>query len=460
LYNIGGIEVIQVFRKSWKHMVLAILSPALVCMGCTSGGNLPAPTIEEPPVRYITLMYTNKRHEEVRAYVKEMEYLHGTIDPDSDRMYAFGVVGPMLLTQSVEEMAEQIHACFDIAEHYNIPVYFQLDDCNNYSTYFGAGAPVKYYEHPSMCEWIAFPEEGEEYGGERAYGELPLFWFNWGRWMAAKPFPNFASPELRALVTENLQIGVLKPLMERYEKLLAEDKGYLFAGMAIGWETHIPDYSPHNNLLNMDPDNPPKDARTGLVMRPWEFAQYGYGALTSLGYDQAKLDAEAEQMGITSQERMREILYGVIHDYSRLLAKTCYEAGVPRHKIYTHIVSYSSYSGHESTFTPPIWCAVNEYSIPGFTMSPVTCKYDLPTLKRGIFEADPEMPYFANAEGYAAGVNEEDAAAAYFKELFDAGALNITAFAYGDPPTQYFTFQRTLDFGYNVALRKWLNHED
>lgn len=69
------------------------------------------------------------------------------------------------------------------------------------------------------------------------------------------------------------------------------------------------------------------------------------------------------------------------------------------------------------------------------------------------------MKYFANAEGYAAGVNEEEDAWTYFNELFGQGALVVTAFGYGDPPTQYFTFYRTKEFGYNKAVSRWLEGE-
>jgi hypothetical protein len=160
------------------------------------------------------------------------------------------------------------------------------------------------------------------------------------------------------------------------------------------------------------------------------------------------------------EELRKSLLYQVIHDYSQLLAKTVSEAGVSREKIFTHTVSYASFSGIENTFTPPIWCAVNDYSIPGYTMSPVTCKYDLKVMKKEILNADPDMLNFANAEGYAAGVNEEKDATGYFEDLFENGALVVTAFGYADPPTQYFTFKRDRDFGYNVAVRKWLGQDE
>lgn len=122
--------------------------------------------------KYITMVFTNTHYEEVESYAPEMKYLLGENDPSTGRMYAAGYIGPMLLTQSIEQMQEEVNMAFDMAEKFNIPVYFQLDDINNYTTLFGGDAEVKYWEDPSMCEWIAFPEEGEEYGGQNKYGEL------------------------------------------------------------------------------------------------------------------------------------------------------------------------------------------------------------------------------------------------------------------------------------------------
>lgn len=100
--------------------------------------------------KYITMVFTNTHYEEVESYAPEMKYLLGENDPSTGRMYAAGYIGPMLLTQSIEQMQEEVNMAFDMAEKFNIPVYFQLDDINNYTTLFGGGAEVKYWEDPSM----------------------------------------------------------------------------------------------------------------------------------------------------------------------------------------------------------------------------------------------------------------------------------------------------------------------
>ena len=438
--------------KKWMGTLMAV---CLFCLPALGGCGEKA-LQDTRDDRYITMVFTNTHYEAVESYAPEMKMLLGENDPSSNRMYAAGYIGPMLLTQSIEQMREEVHMAFDMAEKFNIPVYFQLDDINNYTTLFGGDAAVKYWEDPAMCEWIAFPEAGEEYGGQKQYGELPRFWYNWGSWRVANPVPNFASPKFRELIVHNLKEGFLKPLNERYTQLKKEDKAYLFAGCAVGWETHIPDYTPDNRMLNLNANNLPKDYATGKPMYEWELAQYGYGALHSLGYDQAKIDAEASERGISSKQHMKNILYGVIHDYSELLAKTVYDAGVPRTKIYTHTVSCRTTLNNDSTFYPPVWVAVNDYSMPGYTMSPVTCRYDLNVMKKELYEADPTINEFAVAEGYAAGLDTVTKCDAYFQEMFANGARNITAFGYPDVGVPVFEFRRDPDFPYIISTNNWL----
>ncbi len=444
-----------------QYMILSLLLVAAIVSGSlTACSKSPVGTDtsgSDRKIQYMMLMFSNKHIDEIKDYLPEMKQLYGQIDPESDRMYSFGVVGPMLLTQSIEQMQHVINTGFDYAEKYDIPVYFQLDDVTNYSKYYGSDAETKFYEHPEMCEWVQFPTEGEDWGGQNDYGKLPAFWFNWGIWMRSPAFPNLASPEFKALIAGNLQKGVLEPLKRRYEKLKSENKAYLFAGMAIGWETHIPDYSDNNTMLGLDKNNPPSDTITGETMEQWEYTQYGYAALHTLGYNQEKLDAEASRNGKSTQEYTKTLLYGVIHDFSEFMAKQAFNSGLPRHKIFTHMVSLSTSLIVQSTFNPPTWCAVNLYSIPGFTMSPVTCPYDMPALKEDILTADPVMDNFGCVEGYAAGLKDEEKAYEYLQDMFSNGALIVAVFSYADQGTRLFHFSRSPEFGYNMAVVKWLN---
>jgi hypothetical protein len=376
------------------------------------------------------------------SFVGELPQIFGTIEKDKPYKYAYGIPGPMLLTQSTDEMQYQINKAFDIAEKYNVPVYFQLDDCNNYTTEFGQGATPKYYENPEWCEWTSFLKINEEWGGQ-LNGRLPYFWFNWGSWMHAKAFPCFQSQGFRDFVSNQLKKGVLDPLKKRYEKLCNEEREYLFAGIAVGWETHIPDYSTRNSILNVNPQNLPVNILAGDQMRIWEASEYGYNSLSLLGYKEYNLQA----------------LYKVIHDYTEMMAKTVYESGIPKVKIFTHTVGFMSLSTYlQTTFAPPIWAAVNGYSIPGFTLSPVTCRYDLVTLKSEISKADKNQTHYACAEGYGRGVDGKfDQADSYFDSLFGKGAALVTVFGWGrEPSISNFAVSHSKNSPFVLAAKKWL----
>ncbi|MGQ8337484.1 hypothetical protein ACUNWD_13105 [Sunxiuqinia sp. A32] len=377
----------------------------------------------------------NKRY----TFVEEIPKIFGELEEDSPYKYAYGLPGPMLLTQSIEEMNYQVNKAFDLAEEFDVPVYFQLDDCNNYTDAFGSGATPKFYENPDWCEWVDFPTAEEDWGGQ-SHGRLPYYWFNWGSWIHVEAFPCFQSPGFCKFVTTQMQDGVLDPLMQRYNQLIAEGKEYLFAGMAIGWETHIPDYSINNTNINRN--NLPVNSLAGDQMPLWEATEFGYHSLHLKGYDEYSLSA----------------LDTVLHDYIELLSKTAYNAGVPKEKIFSHIVGIRSAQNKVISNYPPIWTAVNDYCIPGFTMSPVTAPYDLYTLTLRIKEADNTQQSFACAEGYARGVDGSFAIADdYFDSMFKKGASLVTVYGWGRAAaTSKFAVSHSTDNPFVIAAGKWL----
>lgn len=459
---------------------MGILLSALLCvLGLTAceNGNDPAPAPEKNgytqqivvndgcDVEYVILFYTNTVVDYVctKGYAVEMKALFGENQPGSKRMYGAGLCGPMLLTQSVEEMRHTIDKAFDWAEENDIPIYFNMDDCTNWywylngESYFGKGAEVRYWEDPEMCEWVQFrQDESEPYGGYYDYGKLPRWWFNWGGWMTSPAFPNLASQKFQSMVAENLKQGVLEPLMARYTDLCEKGKEYLFAGISVGWETHIPDNSSNNKVLGFNEHI--RSVTTGETIESWELCQYGYGALTSLGYDQQKLESEAAAKGLSVSEHMRSLLYQVTHDYIEMISRECWVAGIPQNKIYTHIVGCSTVQTNECTYYPPVWVGVNDYSVPGFTMSSASCPWNMDKLLYQISQADPTQVYFANVEGYAGEpLATVKACKDYFAEMFGNGCRLITAYGYPDNgKSGPFYFLRTYEFPYCVVTRDWI----
>ncbi len=382
------------------------------------------------------------------SYVGELPHLFGPINRDSQYKYAFGLWGPVLLMQSIAEMQDEINTAFDAAEKNDVPVYFQLDATNNVPTSAGYTASTKFYENPQWCEWVTFPKDTESWGGE-SYGRLPYYWFNWGSWLHTPAFPCLESAGLRNFEVGQLQRGVLDPLVKRYKALIAEGKGYLFAGLAVDDETQIPDYAPQDNS-NIDLNHLPVDALTGDTMQTWEAARYGYNSLYLKGYNTYSLAA----------------LDTVIHDYSELLAKTANDAGIPKEKIFTHIVGVMSvWTSLRMSGAPPIWAAVNKYSIPGFTLNPVACPYNLDALVSDIRTADSTQHYFAAAEAYDIGVDSNFTQAYnYFKSMFDHGAafVDVLGWGYeGNPSTGYtqFAVSHSPKSPFVKAAKKWIDSQ-
>lgn len=396
-------------------------------------------------VQYVVFMVTNVYYERLESYVREMVELHGEIDPSSKRMYAFGVVGPMCITQSVEQMRDEVNFVFELAERYNVPVFFQMDDCTNYSTAFGDEATIddegnKYYTDPEMCEWVAFPEEGEEWGGQ-SYGMLPRWHCGWGSQTYATTggFPCFNSEKYLRWFSSQVREGFLKPLTENYERLIAANKGYLFAGVNTGWETQIPDYS----------------ESTAESMEDFERAQYGMHALYNLGYTKKTLKMEAADKHMTVAALQKEILYGVIADYIEYTCKLFFDAGIGRHKIFSHIVSLSSATGKFTTEHMPTWVCINDYCTPGWTMSPKTCQYNLDTLERELGERGRSE--YVNAEGYA-HYDDVPMCRAYFEESLGGNARLITVFGYDQSSGQY-GYRKDADFYFVKVVREWLSKQ-
>ncbi len=396
-------------------------------------------------VQYVVFMVTNIHYNNLEPYVSEMVTLHGEIDSSSDRMYAFGVVGPMCITQSIEQMNEEVNTVFALAKKYNVPVFFQMDDCTNYSQDFGNGATTdengsKFYDDPEMCEWIAFPSEGEEWGGQK-YGMLPRWHCNWSGVPFATPggFPCYNSPKYLDWYRNQVTEGFIKPLMENYNRLKAEGKGYLLAGINTGWETQIPDYT----------------NETYASLQEFEKAQYGMHALYNLGYDEASLKKEADERMMGVDELKRELLYGVLADYIEFTCKMFYDAGVEKSKIFSHIVSLSTALGYCTTVFPPTYVCINDYCTPGWTMSPKTCPYDLSMLEKQL--AENGRNEYVNAEGYAHYDNVETCTA-YFEESLCGNAKLITVFGY-DQSTGTYGYEKSPDFYFVKVTKSWLARE-
>jgi hypothetical protein len=252
--------------------------------------------------------------------------------------------------------------------------------------------------------------------------------------------------------------GIAGPIATRLRKLAAEQKGYLFAGINIGWETSIPNY--HFDPKELPIANLPVTVR-GTRMEPWEAnAQMGYAALHWQGWNQQRLAAEARKRGITSEALFSNLCYQTIHDYNQFLAKACFDQGIPREQIFTHIVAISSAKPENtSTNHPPIWTAVNPYCIPGFTMdNRGAAIYNFAKLRNEITAADPTQPHFAASEAYVLHYHDKDSFADFLREVFDNGGTRMCLYG-AFPQGQRYSLDLKRENA-TLALFEWLHADD
>lgn len=429
--------------------------------------------------QYVVFMLTNVKYTDVEKFLPEMKALHGEIEAGAKRMYAFGVVGPFILNHTVETIKKQVDTCLSLAEKYDIPVYFQMDDCKQYYTfhraptlYFGdeencihKGINGKRYKHfyndPDMCEWVALPKGTESWGGE-GNGKLPRWLCDWGdvkNFAHVKGgFPCFNSESYLAWYDEQIKEGFVKPLVRRLKKWQKQGKEYLFAGVCTGWETMIPDYQ---DDAVISPGISPFYSK----LYPWEKTQYGMHAIYNLKGedgkrlypDDAALQKAAEQASLTVPMFKRELLYKVVKGYIEHTCKLFYDAGISRLKILSHTLSRASLMDKADTFALPIWVNVNDYCLPAWSMA-VTCPFDMKVIEKTIAENAPGLNAYANAEGYASnGGENEESCKKYIEDFLGGNARLITIFGYDHGGAKSITmgYPRDKDFYFTRLIKDW-----
>jgi len=368
--------------------------------------------------------------------VADMKNTFGSQNHNSERMYAFGMCPPILLNMSVSELQNVVNVGFDLALQYDIPVFFHCDYMYGVMA-TGGGASPKWYDEPSMCEWTTFPEPGY------SYGPIPNQWANWGSWFSTPAIPCYESPTFKPFIKNQFKEGIVSTINTRLQELRVQDKEYLFAGVSVGWETHIPDQRPEK--LGFNPNDPPVDMFDPTnIMQPWEMHETGYAALSYLGWNDSSLTLEAANRGISKSQLIRDLLHEVLHDYMEMFAKLGWESGIDKDKMFTHIVPMESvYYGdqYQTTNVPPIWTAVNDYSIPGFTMDPYgAATYNMSNLKSMISAADPTQQNLGSCESYVKNLQGYSLFKGFLNQMSGNGGtmINILGWDGQDPASPYY----------------------
>ena len=350
--------------------------------------------------------------------------------PTSARQIGFG---EMLFTLGtpVADLRRKVEADLDAAEKTGYPLLLHVDDWN---------FPPPSTD-PEWVEWTAFPKPGEAHG--------PLVrrrWINWGSWMVAGPPPNYESPKFREYVRAQIEDGVVKPLAERLKVWQKDGRAYLFAGLVVGWESGY--YSMSGPVPN------PRPKAGADTFEDSEVVTTGYAALTRRGWTAEKLAAEAKTRGVTEQALFRELMCGVLHDYTAYLCGLCVQDGLPRERLYTHFTAYATIADPAMIAGDgrllPVATGVNEFSRPGLTMTqPWTDREKAVAQLR----AAGRQEWGAVELEVTPGARTEEATLEHFDWLATHGARVLCLFGWWDAEGSTFAVKGT---GAVAGMKRWL----
>jgi len=318
-----------------------------------------------------------------KGAVEEMRKEFGEQHAGQQRYIGFSICLTPTLNLKPDQLKAQVVRALDLAELNSIPVFFHLDD-----EHFWWASP-ELSRNPAMQEWSDFPKLGVTHGPV-----VPKYWLNWGGpvYVYTGGPPCFACPEFRVAFAKRLKECVAEPIVQRLKVWRKQGKDYLFAGVASGSETKVPDFSRGYDGYARKPGEesgmdmtrvPPIKVR----MAKEDMVPVGYHSLYAMGYDRQSIERLAEAQHKSVNKIVHELLYKVAHDYAELQAKTLNQAGLPKERIYTHFSSTehtakgfedhvkqledqtpSTSRAGSDNLSPPLGSVVNSYSRPGFSV--------------------------------------------------------------------------------------------
>ncbi|MBI4162199.1 MAG: Ig-like domain-containing protein, partial [Candidatus Aenigmarchaeota archaeon] len=229
-----------------------------------------------------------------------------------NRRLAFSLVSGSYLN-SVEGAKQRIRQQFKLAREKDVAVLVDLLDVIHWNTrtdlwnWFDPNKPGYNPENIHNVEWSCFDPSCA----------MKDSWRDWGSggfWVGA-PAPNLESPKIRAELQKSLQ-EVTAVVKQEVDALEREGKGYLFAGVDIAQEASVGT----NNAC----DKKSLDLEEQCIgFRSYMSKKCPTGNPICITGSSKR--ADFNQVAVSTAQR-----------YSELLAKTMFDAGISKEKIYTH----------------------------------------------------------------------------------------------------------------------------
>lgn len=292
-------------------------------------------------------------------------------------------VGPLCFDMSDAETREFIHDAFGVARENDVAVALHIDDSIMW------GERKELLSNPANIEtadWKQMPSTGRRCDwGPKPTKFTPQMCFN--------------SPAIQAAVKARASL-IGAEVKKELDALKAADKEHLFAGIMTGWETQMG-----------------RDFDTDRAL--------GYRALHNRGFSESNppKDPDSERVA-------------VVKEFMELWANSLHAPGIPREKIFCHIVFTSQgldpknlKTGGGAKFSPAEVAFSSAYR-PGFSTYPEgeTFKAIYAVL------AEHGSPGWISAEGVnvsPTGMPGEANMETYLGRMFNHGAVMVNVFSWG-----------------------------
>jgi hypothetical protein len=374
----------------------------------------------------------------VRSQINDILVAVGeTANADHSKQVGFAI-GPISLDHTDEYISTAISESFNIALEKNVAVEIHIDE----SMFWMQRSDL--WNNVNNVEWSDW---NQTIIPHRYVGWIPI---------TLAPQMCYNSLGIRQEVGRIAKDVIGVELKKGIDLLKANGKEHLFAGVVVGWETHLADY----RYIH------PLDSAANSLAIP--HVQMGYNALTNLGYS-----SNNQPPNIDS------ILERVVHDYAELWAQKINEAGVPSNRIYTHIAfvvyeneqdavnQLTSIFGFPANLLEIIHTtpstAYNNYSRPGYSTYPVNFKVNNQDglLSKILTEqAKHGNHYWASSEGanvILGSTTSQLTWEEYLSGMYKNGASLVNIFGFHDYSSPYGAATRSTEA--IVAYKKFLNGE-
>jgi len=267
---------------------------------------------------------------------KELVRQLGNTGDGRSRLLGFGL--PLSAFDEEKQLPARIRAAFAAARAHDLAVMLAFD------------FHIAWRSRPDLWNWF-----DTNHAGYHAANRGNVEWFGWDgppaktrylNWGAAErmaPPPCFTSATYRSEVRRLVRDVIAPPLKEELAALEREGKGRLFAGVLVGAEPDIEDWS------NPEPQTAKLMAEDGAPR-----GRLGYRALLDRGYTRDKPPAD-----------VREALAEVVQETVAFWCRQFAEAGVSRERLYPHVVAQAP-----EMSSAPISAAFNSWSRPGWSTYP------------------------------------------------------------------------------------------